>query len=308
MKIIKSIVKISASAIVLLISSGQMFSQDRVAGIVQEIRGTAYWKKDAKTNEIRLDPRHDQARLLHVGEQVRSERGGVLQLLLCGGEKTIRGRSGWFAISATQECPNRKALEEYGRLGGRDRGETTQIFSPSNHGVITPDLFVIRWIPSAAKCTVSLAIKEIEGKVLWEEGDIDGSLGLWNSNKARQALTRYRADGEEAPLLLRLTDSCANQIDITFSLLSARSEASLKEELGRWDKNLVELMVHLGRAYVFESYRIFSGVAEEYEAALKVAPESHDLLIRTILAHRITGNYAREQELTRRLPRGTTIP
>jgi hypothetical protein len=308
MKILRSILIISATVIVLVISPSQGFSQNRVAGIIQEISGTTYWKKDSKAKATRLDPRSDRARILRVGEQVRSDRDGSLRLVLCNEERTISGQSAWFTISLTNECPNRKALDEYGKIAGRRRGESTQVFSPSNHSVVTPDLFVIRWIPNVAKCTLSLAIREKEGRLLWEEENIDGSLGLWDSPKAKHKLTEYRADGEEAPLQLSLTDSCANQVDVTFSLLSIVGEASLKDELRRWDKNPVELMIPLGRASVFESYRLFAQVAEEYEAALKIAPESRDLLIRAIWAHRTTGNYARERELKSRLPPGTTLP
>lgn len=308
MKIFTLVLKISTSAVLILISSGQVFSQGRVAGIVQEIRGIAYWKKDSKAKEIRLDPRHDQARILNVGEQVRSHSDGYLRLLLCDGEKTLRGRTAWFPISVTQECPNRKAFDEYGRLGGRHRGQPMQVFSPANHSATTPGQFVIRWVPSKAKCTVQLAIKDAEGKPLWEEDDIDGNLGIWYSGKARQDLTRYRANGEEAPLLLRLTDSCANRTEITFSLLSVKGEAALQAQLDQWDKNPLTLMVHLGRASAFESARMFSDAAEEYEAALKLAPESRHLLLRTIMAHRITRNLDREEQLIKRLPLGTTVP
>ena len=307
MKVGRSILIISVTALALAGSAFPVFSQNRVAGIIQEVSGTTYWKKSRKAKAIRLDPRSDQARILYVGEQVRSDRDGSLRLVLCDGERTISGQSAWVTISVSNECPNRKALDEYGKIAGRRRGENTQIFSPSNHSVVTPDLFVIRWIPSLAKCTLTLAIREKEGRPLWEEENIDGSLGLWDSPKARQKLTEYRADGEDAPLLLRLTDSCANQIDVTFSLLSVAGEASLKDELRNWDKNAVRLMIPLGRASVFENYRLFPQVAEEYEAALKMAPESRDLLIRTILAHRSTGNYARETELKLRLPPGTTL-
>jgi hypothetical protein len=307
MKVCKSILISSASAIIVIIFSCPVLSQNRVAGIIVEIQGTTYWKKNNKTKAIKLDPRSDHARLLYVGEQVRSERNGLLRLVLCNEEKTISGQSSWFSIHVSSECPNRKAFEAYKKVGGRSRGDKIQIFSPSNHSVTTPEFFVIRWIPSTAKCTLTLAIREPEGRLLWEGDNVDGGLGLWDSRDARQALIKYRADGEEAPLLLRLSDSCANQIDVTFSLLSVKSETSLRNELKGWDKNDVKLMVYLGRASVFESYRLFPQAAEEYEAALKLAPESHDLLMRTIWAHRNTGNYARELELKSRLPAGTTL-
>lgn len=307
MKVYKAILIVLTSFLVLGTFCSEVFGQSQVAGIIQEIKGTVYWKKNRKTKPIRLDPRHDQARIVYVGEEVRTERDGFLQLVLCDDEKKIiQGRrSAWFLISTASECPNRKAFQTYRSIGGRKRGKGIQIFSPSAHSAITPDLFVIRWTPGMAKCILTLAIRQMDGSPVWEEENIDGSLGYWDSPQARQKLTKYREDGEEAPLRLNFIDSCANRVEISFSLLSVEKEVSLKNELQQWDKNPVKLMVHIGRAHVFETYRLFPQVTEEYEAALKLAPESHDLLVRTVWSHRNTGNYARELELISRLPPGT---
>jgi hypothetical protein len=67
-------------------------------------------------------------------------------------------------------------------------------------------------------------------------------------------------------------------------------------------------MRHLGRASIFSRYRVFPQAAEEYEAALNVAPNSQHLLERASLAHRLTGNSNREEELNRRLPVATNVP
>jgi hypothetical protein len=53
---------------------------------------------------------------------------------------------------------------------------------------------------------------------------------------------------------------------------------------------------------------MYAEVSKEYEDALVQAPESIDLLSKTIYAHRDTGKTAREEELTRRLPLGTKLP
>jgi hypothetical protein len=95
---------------------------------------------------------------------------------------------------------------------------------------------------------------------------------------------------------------------VTFSLLSASSEQALKQELTPWDRESGSLMPHLGRASVFTRARLFTAAADEYEAALEAAPGSRDLLVRAILAQRRTGNFARVEELTKRLPPGTEVP
>jgi hypothetical protein len=296
-------------AFIYLGSSTEVFSQARVAGIIREIQSPVSWRKSRHSKiSSRLDPRLDQARILYANEELRVGRGGKARLILCSGPKDIPPPAGWYTVTVSSECPNRSALEAYGRLGGSDRNSLdTPIFSPAEHSAVSPERFVIHWMPSVAGCTFRFAIRPREGKAIWEEESIDGRLGSWDSDQARQAIRKYRADGEIAPLHLMLTDSCGNQSDITFSLLSEKREAALKEDLGLWDKNPVVLMVHLGRAQVFESYRMFSEVAEEYEAALKIAPESRDLLRRAMLAHREIGNSLREEELKKSLGSKTNL-
>jgi hypothetical protein len=285
--------------------------QEGSTGFVEEVRGPVFFRQNANAKTVRLDPKADVARRLYPGEQVRCDRRAILRLRLGGKIKNIDAGTGWFTIPrATRSSANplQRALDEYGRTGGRERGEPLQVFSPSAHSVVMPELFVIRWIPGTAKCIVSLAIREAEGKEIWRQNDIGGSAGSLDSAAARQALTKYRAEVGQGPLLLRLADSCANESLVPFSLLSAKSEAALKEELAFWDKESGRLMPHLGRAYVFDRYKIFPEAAGEYEAALKAAPESRELLIKTIMAHRSTGNFARAEELGRRMPAGTTVP
>jgi len=282
--------------------------QDRIAGIIEEIHGPAYWRKDNNEKETRLDRKRHKARILHVGEQLRTGPGGYLQLYLCSGRIKIEKPAPWFRISATNVCPNQAALKEYGNVGGRKRGDQTQIFSPSDHSVVWPDRFVIRWNRNPAKCVISFSIMEPDDHNLLTIPGIDGSLGELNFTKARELLNRYRQSEDYGPLRLRLVDTCANDVFVTFSVLSLKEETTLKENLSHWNKERGTLLFHLGRAYEFERFRIFPLVAEEYEAALKMAPGSRDLLIRTMLAHRSIGNYVREEELKKRLSSGEGVP
>ena len=53
-------------------------------------------------------------------------------------------------------------------------------------------------------------------------------------------------------------------------------------------------------ARIFAKYEIFNQAAEEYEEALKLAPNSLSVLDATISAHHRTGNFPREEELVKR--------
>jgi hypothetical protein len=198
-------------------------------------------------------------------------------------------------------------LDDYGRLGGRDRGETSQVFSPSDHSVVVPQQFNIRWTPSAAGCALSFIIKDVGGDKVWEQDKVDGSSGFLNSDEARRKLTDYRAKTGQGPLTLTLDDSCGSENHVTFLLLSVTSEQTLNQDLAFWSKENGILLSYLGRASVFSRYGMFPQAAEEYEAALKAAAHSRSLLIRTIIAHRQMGNFVRAEELEKRLPRGTNI-
>ncbi|MEN3336088.1 MAG: hypothetical protein V7641_5453 [Blastocatellia bacterium] len=298
-----------ASALMLMAWPCKAATQEGSIGIVEEIHGTVFWRSNPNAKPLRLDPGLDAARRLYTGEQLRCARGSLLRLRLNGKLKTLRGASAWFTIpltAASRSDPLQAALDEYGRLGGRDRGSSLQVFSPSDHSVVMPERFVIRWIPSAARCAIAFSIQD-GGSAIWQQNDVDGAVGSLAADAAKQALIDYRVKGEQGPLTLKLVDSCGSETHLAFSLLSIKSEQSLKQELAFWDKEPANLLAHLGRASVFNRYRMFPQVAEEYEAALGVTPNSRHLLIRTILAHRGTGNFNRAEKLEKRLPVGTNI-
>ena len=152
--------------------------------------------------------------------------------------------------------------------------------------------------------------------MLWRQEDVDGASGsltddgAWQllNGGARRVLARYRDETGRGPLTLQLDDSCGGEHRVSFLLLSVKSEQSLERDLSSWGKEAGTLLHHLGRASVYSRYGVFPQAAEEYESALRAAPDSRHLLIRTIKAHRQTGNFLRARELEKRLPDGTNIP
>jgi hypothetical protein len=286
-------------------------SQDSTAALVVEIRGTVHLRTSATAAPVALDPGSDVGRVLYVGHQVRCAPGGVLRLLQMGGGRAISCSATWYTIrpgSSARSREVRDLLDSYGRLGGRDRADPSRVFSPSPHSVVTPADFTIRWNQGPAIRTIRVIVQEPDGKEVWRQDSVDGASRSLESDAARQALATYRSQSGTGPLVLRLIDSDGNATDVSFSLISTSGEQSLRKDLSHWDRDTVTLVSHLGRASVFESARMFAAAADEFEAALEVAPASRDLLVRTILAHRRTGNVDRAAELTKRLPEGATAP
>lgn len=304
------ILTMCASTVVILTLPVRASAQEGSTGIVEEIHGTAYWRQNANARTDKLDPKLDASRRLYPGEQVRCARGSSLSLLLGRRRKIIRQTS-WFTIPrarSSQSNPIRRMLDEYGKPGGIERGNSLKVFAPSDHSVAIPEQVVFRWTPSAAGCLLSLTIRDVGGGRVWRREDVDGASGYLNDDTAKQALINYRAKTGRGPLTLQVNDTCGSDVQVSFLLLSNRSERALKGELAFWGEDVGTLITHLGRASVFSRYGVFPQAAEEYEAALRMASDSRHLLIRTIIAHRQTGNFLRASQLEKRLQDKTSAP
>ncbi len=305
-------------AVIALASPCKAIAQEGGAGILEEVRGAVFWRLNPGAREERLDPRADAARRLYPGEQVRCARGSSLRLWLGLRRRTVYS-SAWFTIpraTPSRSNPAQRMLNDYGRVGGLDRGNQSKILSPSENSMAVPGQFSIRWVPSAAGCTLSLTMRDVGGTLLWRREDMDGASGSLRDDGAgrlfngsvRQVLVRYRDETGRGPLTLQMDDSCAGEHRVSFLLLSVKSEQALERDLSSWGKGAGTLLHHLGRASVYSRYGVFPQAADEYESALRAAPDSRHLLIRTIKAHRQTGNFLRARELEKRLPDGTNIP
>jgi tetratricopeptide (TPR) repeat protein len=190
-----------------------------------------------------------------------------------------------------------------------------RIYSPSSGGyggAVWPEHFVIRWVPRKGAGSLSLSIRAESGIRLWPEAGEQGlsvpaDLGELDSEEARQVLLRYRQSGRRGPLTLVLVDSDGNEDHVQFSTISEQEAETLAGQLKTCDQQS-GLMQHICRSYYFRQIDLYTEAAEEYEEALKLAPESIDLRLHLIAADQLTGNYARAQELIGKLPRGTELP
>jgi hypothetical protein len=281
--------------------------QQRPAGaVIKHLSGSVILKENGK--QVRLKEKVDDARRLFVGDRVYCEKGAKLTLWVGGKppmELELDEYSGWYVIRRPGSPEVQKALNAYGSIGGRDRAGFTIpiLYSPANESSVVPGRFMLRWAPLGQSCVVSFVIQESGGREVWRQEGIDGASGLLSPDTARQALAGYREEKPSAVLQLKLTDTCGDEDQVTFTLVSAASEKSLDAELMAWPANTNDLITHLGRASVFVDYEMFPEAADEYEAALRLAPNSHDLLKRTIDAERRIGNRARAKALQAHLSR-----
>jgi hypothetical protein len=303
MKLLKIL---SGSFCVLLLLVSQAHGQQGV-GLIEKISGTVYLRSGGK--QVQLDPRSDVARRLNAGEQIRCDSGGWVRLRVAGRLREISGPSGWFTIprpGVAGADPIKKALDEYGRRGGRDRGAADlTVISPVDRGAVRRADFHISWLSAKNDCAVSFMLQNANGVEIWSQNNNAGKTGTVKSKELQQALLKLR--DQDQPLLLTATDVCGNDARSSFAVLSNTQEKQLRTELARWNKEPGLFLRYIGRAEVFSRMLLFSDAAQEYEAALSAAPKSRELLLRTIAAQQRLGNWVREQELRQRLPDETEV-
>lgn len=276
--------------------------QERLTGaIVEKIAGAVILKQNGKP--IRLNSKSDIGRALREGDSVYCEKGAKLTLKTGSRTLELDEYSGWYTIVPPDSAKFKKALDAYGRTGGRDRGGFTVpiLFAPANESFVAPDQFVLRWSLLKQSCVMSFTIRDSNGKEIWQQNGVEGASGSLKADALQQALLGYREKKPAALLQLSLSDTCGNEDRVTFSLLPVANEKSLNEELAAWSGEADQLMLHLGRASVFVDHQMFPEAAEEYEVALTLAPDSVSLLKRTIDAERRTGNRSRAKALESRL-------
>lgn len=282
-----------------------LFSEEqKPAGFVEKISGDVRWKSDKDAAETKLDPNQDIGRRLYAEERLKCGAGAVLEVYLYNKDEKIPCPSGWFPIPEvppSYSSMKQKALEEYGRIGGRERDKNRGVFEPSDESKAIAAQFQIRWVPQVVMRSFSLVALEKTPREIWTEEITEGSTGVLVSETARTALQKFQTESGEGELILKWKDNSGQTGTLRFSLLSSAQKTEMKSDLGNWDQEREGILRHIGRASVFAKYRFFSQAAEEYEAALKLAPESRDLLRRTVDAHERTGNFARMEELKKRI-------
>jgi len=273
--------------------------------VILEITGPAFLRSSEGAPSLQLDPKRDVMRKLFVGQAVRVGPGGRLKLGLSIGIKEVRPSEPWYVLTAPATLTDEQAriaaaLRRYGTVGGT-RGLGSWLYSPADDSSVWPSHMVIRWNPPVKPGQIGLRLETEGGQRLWTQDGMDAAAQKLDSSAARKALADFQAAGSQESLMLIMKDSEGQESRVTFFLLSRASVQELEKELARWDQVADPMLRTLGRVSEFTRRRLFVEVADAYEAALALAPESQALLASTIDAQRRIGNHARVGELRKRL-------
>lgn len=272
------------------------------AGWIEALTGKVYWAQAARAKPVILSSSRDRYRRLYAGERVKVDAGGKLHLMVYGQTIDLKGPTGWYPIPfvpSFAQSAQMALLRDYARIGGRERYGSS-IFSPASNSVVQPEELVLQWVPQRFSGTLTLAIQDEDGRDLWHQVGVTPVLGILDAPAVRQALVAYRDSNNSRPLVFAILSQDGNSDQVSFSLLSASESPLLAHELDRWSHEN-GLTRHLGRIDVFTQFKMYNNVALEYEAALRDAPESQDLLLAGIAANQQIGNNSHVKELARRL-------
>jgi hypothetical protein len=288
------------------------------AGLISDVNGTC-WIKRGSEHERKITRRSDGGTVLRVGDKVRCDQDSSLLLELVNMRTTIEpsSRSDWTTIrrmSVMREDELSGPLDDWFEAAAALRSSPGIIYSsPSgSNGAVWPQRFVVRWIPPKGVESVWISIRDESGRQLWPADSRKGmpvpaALGELTSEDARHALSEYQKNGGRAPLVLLLVDSKGNEHDVEFSVITVHDEEILTRKLQACSDS-GGMMQFICRAYYFRQLRLYTESADEYDSALKRAPESVDIRLHAIVAQRATGNNTRERELTGDLPPGAKPP
>lgn len=275
-------------------------------GIVISISGTARLR-DASGGEQRLSSQN-YAVSLQAGESIKADGNGRLQIRLCNGRtETVRNR--WYRVAQTVCIRNADAaknsiFQTTFNFGGRykpNRGGGEFILFPIERemAVIRPLTAIFRWMPVKGKVTLSISEAGSE-KSLWSK-EVDGGTGSFTSTELRNTLKDLREKRPEATFDLKASvQSLSTENTASFRIFSAKDEHDLLEYLAGYAKDPT-VYGQLARASIYDYYELYPEVANEYELALKMSPESIELLNAAASAEDRAGNLRRRDEIVLKL-------
>lgn len=276
-------------------------AQNKV-GMIVGITGTARLK-DTNGKEQKLTA-GNFAVSLSDGQSLKADGKGRVQIKLCNGKTETIG-SKWYRVSQvicsnTTNPEKRKVLGSIFDFGGRyktNRGSDEFILFPLEKEltVIRPETLIFRWRGTSEKLTLSVNIAG-QNKPIWSE-IVDGAPKSLASNALKKLLEVIRRKQPNVKLQLRLSIpylSTENTAD--FQMFSLQDEEKLQKELGQTNSE-PGIFRHLARAEIYSRHNLYNEMANEYEEALKLSPDSINLLNATASAQDHTGNFDRRDQI-----------
>lgn len=281
-------------------------AQNHVGKIV-DLDGTAILK--LVNGKVVTLTEENFARSLQPNQKLRLNRNGRMRVLLCNDESPRIPSDGWYTVppaiicSIPADSPMQRVMNDLFDTGARYRGKYAFIFFPIESDkiidTIRPETAVLRWGPSEGKVNLSISVVGVS-QAPWEQNDVPGEDGFFTGDGLRKFLKDVREHHPGASLQLKIHTNLNTNNIATFRLLSKETEEALQKELAGV-KYKSGLLSHLFRAEVYRRHSLFPEVAEEYEEALKLSPESIELLRATATLQEQAGNLKRSDELERQI-------
>ena len=295
---------IFVTMILLSISSA---AQNKVGKII-DLKGTARLKHVNGKDETLIEKKN-YARDLQPGQKLKVDKNSQMQIVLCDDKKPIilTPSGNWYLVPSTIICSAaadssiQQVLRRNFTPGGRHRrGEDSFILFPIESeelvDIVRPETVVLRWGSSPPR-TVNLSVSVIGVEnVTWKMNSVLAEDGSFTDDDLKNFLKSVREKYPDAKLQLKIRTSSNAENTAIFQLLPNDTEEVLRQELENL-KEQNELLSHLFRAEIYFRYKLFPEAANEYEEALKLSPESIELLKYTAAIQEQAGNLKRSDEL-----------
>lgn len=276
-------------------------AQDKV-GMVVGITGTAQLK-GTNGKEQKLTARNF-AVSLSVGQSLKADGQGKVQIKLCNGKTETVGNR-WYRVSQlicsnSANSEKRNVLESVFDFGGRykaNRGDDDFILFPLEKEItmIRPETLVFRWKVTTEKLTISVSIAG-QDKAIWTQ-EIAGEPRTFTSDELKKLLGEILQKQPDAKLQLKLSVArLGTENSADFKMFSPQAEENLQKELAETNGEQ-GIFKHLARAEIYSYYKLYIEAAYEFEEALKLSPESIELLTATASAEDRAGNILRRNEI-----------
>ena len=295
-----------------LIATGALAQEPTPIGLIVSLSGAV----DLRTFDDpvgkpprRLSPLHDRMRVLHDGDRLQALQDGVVSILLPGKPLILRAKDGQVQLHpeqklSTEEQAFNSAIQDFGRAGG-SREVAPLVWSPLADSLILAQDFRLSWNPPHAVETFSVTVLREDGTRLWSVEAVDsvqGGLSPQQDSEVAGQLLRERSQSARQRYSVTISSDLQGAPKISFSVISSAEEAQIQAELARWDQAALDPLVRaLSRAETWRAANMIYKVAEEYDRALILAPESVALLQADLAVHRQIGDLARSQELANQL-------
>ncbi len=278
-------------------------AQNNVGRII-DLNGTALLRQEDGRVETLTEKNY--VRDLQPKQRLKLNRGGQIQIILCDGTRPSLPAGKWYPVpaniicSSPKESPVQRVIASRFRAFIRHRTEDAFILFPLESKELVDNIRLetagFRWASSTtANLNLSVSVIGVE-HARWERTNVSGADGSFSDSGLKQFLRGVREKHPEATLLLTIRSAFNTENTATFRLVPEETERSLQRELAAL-KEENKLLSHQLRADIYLRYGLYIEAADAYEEALKLSPESVELLRDTAALQERAGDLKRSREL-----------